>query len=58
MDDYLILLRKKGFGEEVIKLVEKVTFIAEEYVSTPKSTKILSEVIIVVNQTYDVKDDN
>ncbi len=52
MKEYLEFIESKGYDETTIEIVKKAILIAEQYISTPNSTKILPELIKEVNKIY------
>ena len=52
MDKYVEILEKSHYNKDVIQLVKNTILIAEEWVSTPSSSKIKSEVLKEVNKIH------
>lgn len=52
MDKYIEILKKQEDDSKVIELVKNSILIAEEWISTPKSTKIKDEIVKEVNKIY------
>ena len=52
MDKYIEVLKKDKYDSKVIELVKRTILIAEEWISTPRSTKINAEVVKEANNIF------
>jgi chitinase len=52
MKEYIEFIRNNGYDEITIEIVKRAILIAEQYISTPNSQRILPELIKEVNKIY------